>query len=468
MVSLLETDLYQIRIAERNWIQNYNKIEVHELFFRKAPFNGAYALAVGINEALKFLNASLSKKECKWLIKQNFSKEFVDYLYNACQNKSLFGKIKVYTVKEGTVVFPHEPIVKVIGPTIPVQLLETYLMYSIGYPSLIATKASRNVYISKSKKPEVIVTEMGLRRAQTGAGHIGAKAAYIGGVDMTCDAYVGMKYGIPTSGGSMMHSDIMRRENEIDAFRSFYDYVNYKNKVIFLIDTYDLFTGCVNAIKVGKEMLKNGHYLLGVRIDSGNLIEVVPKIRKMLDDAGFTKTKIMLSGDLNEYKISEMVDSNIPFDMLGIGTELITGGDQPALGAAYKLTAVEEEGRFIPKIKISASSAKTTIPGSHQVYRFYSEQGQILKDIIAIDDEFIDEGKPLLNLVYDRESISKDYSYSEKEVITTSRANAQKNLNSLPEEYRTLVPARQFPVVLSTKTKEARDKLTKEFEETSH
>jgi len=464
MVSLLETDLYQIRIAERNWVQKYSKIEVHELFFRKAPFNGAYAIITGIREALRFLEADLSKSECKWLVEQNFSKEFVDYLYNSCKDKTLFRGVKVYSVNEGEVVFPHEPIMKVVGPTVPVQLLETYLMYCIGYPSLIATKASRSAYAAKTNNRSVTVTEMGLRRAQTGSGHIGARSAYIGGVDMVCDAYAGLRYGIPTSGGSMMHADIMRRESEAEAFRSFYDYVNYKNKIVFLIDTYDIYKGCANAIEVGKEMLKNGHYLFGVRIDSGDLLEVVPKIREMLDSNGFTKTKIMLSGDLNEYKISDLAKNNVPFDIVGLGTELITGGDQPALGVAYKLTAVEKEGKFIPKIKISASSAKTTIPGAHQVYRFYSRDGKMSHDMISFDDEPMSAGKPLLGIVYENGHISDDLCYNDIECTFKARESAQKNLNLLPKKYRNIAPAEQFQVILSETVKEARETLSKGYE----
>lgn len=460
--SLLNTDLYNIRAVERNWKQNFSEYEIHEMFYRKPPYRGNnFVMAVGMPYALRYLKAKLSEGEGDWLLNQGFSKDFIDHLLK--QGKNLFKDVNIWSVEEGTIMLPKEPIMRIEGPTSAVQLLETYLLSQAGYPTLVATKALRCFWAAKKMKNAELL-EMGLRRSQTNSGHYGARAAHIAGFGITSDSLASKIFGIPVSGSSLMHADIQRRNSEREAFKSFYEYVLYKNKVIFLIDTYNVFKGAENAIHVAKEMRENGHELYGVRIDSGNIKEIIPRLKEMFSKNGFPNIKIMLTGDMNEYKILKLAKENIFPDFVGVGTDLITGGEKPALGMVYKIKAIKKGNKIIPKIKISADKGKTTIPGSHQVFRIYDKKtGLIDKDILAMSDEIIN-GEALLKQVVSNGNIIERWENSDKKLTKEARERAQAQILLLPEKIIDFESNKSIPLELTNKVKVTTRNLVKTIE----
>lgn len=459
--SILNTDLYNIRASERNWVQNFSETEVHEMFFRVPPYKGNnFVVAVGMPYALRYLKAKLDESDSEWLLNQGFSKDFLDYLIK--EGNNLFKDVNIWSVEEGTVMFPQEPIMRVEGPSIAVQLLETYFLSQVGYPTLIATKALRSVWATKQMGNDASLLEMGLRRSQTNSGHCGARAAYISGFSITSDAFAGKLFGIPVSGNSLMHADIQRRENEREAFKSFYEFVSYKNKVTFLIDTYNVIKGAQNAVEIAKEMRQNGHELFGVRIDSGNVKELIPEVKKIFSGAGFPNVKIMLTGDMNEYKILDLAKNKVTPDFIGIGTELVTGGEKPALGMVYKLKGIKHGDSVISKIKISADKGKTTLPGSHQVFRVLDKKTGLLKhDIIGMYDEKID-GEPLLKQVVLNGNIVGEWETSDIDLTKTAKERAETQIKLLPDDVLDFEKENNIvDIVLSEKVKKHSEDLIK-------
>ncbi|MBI2590179.1 nicotinate phosphoribosyltransferase [Candidatus Berkelbacteria bacterium] len=431
--SILNTDLYNIRASERNWAQNFSEIEVHEMFFRIPPYKGNnFVIAVGMPYALRYLKSKLDESDSEWLLNQGFSKDFIDYLVK--EGSNIFKDVNIWSVEEGTIMFPQEPIMRIEGPTVAVQLLETYFLSQVGYPTLIATKAIRSVWAAKQMGNNASLLEMGLRRSQTNSGHYGARAAYISGFSISSDSLAGKLFGIPVSGSSLMHADIQRRENEREAFKSFYEFVSYKNKVTFLIDTYNVIKGAQNAVEVAKEMRQNGHELFGVRIDSGNVKELIPEVKKIFSEASFPNVKIMLTGDMNEYKILDLAKNKVTPDFIGVGTELVTGGEKPALGMVYKLKGIKHGDEVISKIKISADKGKTTLPGSHQVFRVLDKKTGLLKhDVIGMYDEKID-GEPLLKQVVSNGNIIGEWETSDIDLTKTAKERAEAQIELLPDD----------------------------------
>jgi nicotinate phosphoribosyltransferase len=451
--------LYNIRAVERNWKQDFSEYEVHEMFYRVSPYKGNnFVMAVGMPYALRYLKSKLDEGDANWLLNQGFSKDFIKYLVK--QGSDIFKDVNIWSVEEGTIMLPQEPIMRIEGPTSAVQLIETYLLSQVGYPTLIATKALRCVWAGKQLNNASLL-EMGLRRAQTNAGHYGARASYIAGFSITSDALAGKIFGIPVSGSSLMHADIQRRESEKEAFKSFYEYVSYKDKVTFLIDTYDVFQGAQNAIEVAKEMRQNGHELYGVRVDSGDIKEIIPKLRKMFIEAEFPNVKIMLTGDMNEYKMIELAKQNVFPDFVGVGTELVTGGEKPALGMVYKIKAVKKDGVNIPKIKISADKGKTTVPGPLQVFRTYNkETGLIEKDVIGMYDEQI-EGEPLLKQVVFNGNIIEEWESSDIDLTTRAKERAQAQIKLLSDDVLNFEVDKSMKIEISDKVKSVTDTLLK-------
>ena len=295
---------------------------------------------------------------------------------------------------EGTVIFPREPIVKVIAPIMEAQLVETAILNIINHQSLIATKAARVCYAAKGDG----IMEFGLRRAQgPDAGIYGARAAVIAGCVGTSNVLTGQMFGVPVK-GTHAHSWIMSFPDEYTAFKTYADL--YPDACILLVDTYDtLRSGVPNAIRVFKEMREKGIDLkgYGIRLDSGDLAYLTKKARKMLDDAGFEDAIISASSDLDEYLIDSLKTQGAAITSWGVGTNLITSKDNPAFGGVYKLAAVMgDDGTFIPKIKLSENSEKITNPGNKTVYRVYDADGMIKADLIALADETYDESQPLL------------------------------------------------------------------------
>ena len=382
----LLTDLYELTMMDGYYRQGrQNEIAVFDLFFRQ---NGTitYSVACGLEQAVDYiLNLKFGEEEIDYLKSLGI---FGESFLNELKNLKFTGDI--YTVPEGTVVFPGEPILTVKAPVMQAQLVETALLNIINHQTLIASKAAKVRYSAKND----LVMEFGLRRAQgPDAGIYGARASVIGGCDSTSNVLAGKMFDIPVS-GTHAHSWVMNFKSETDAFRAYAEV--YPDNVLLLVDTYDtLKQGIPNAIKVFDEMRAKGYEPKGIRIDSGDLAYLTKKARKMLDDTGYPNAKICASGDLDEKSIASLKSQGAKIDSWGVGTKLITSEDMPALGGVYKLSAKIENGKVIPKIKVSDNSAKITNPGFKTFYRVYDENGKAVADLIALRGEKIDTTKPL-------------------------------------------------------------------------
>lgn len=389
--SALFTDLYQFTMAYGYWKADMaEQIATFHLFYRKPPFQGNYTIACGLANAIKFLESfSYTEAELDYLASLRsskntpfFSQDFINYLQN------LQFKCDVDAVSEGTLVFPHEPLIRVTGPILQCQLIETALINFINYSSLIATKASR-IYFAAKKDP---IIEFGLRRAHGPDGGMSAsRAAFIGGCESTSNTLAGKTYGIPVK-GTVAHSWVMAFADELDSFNCYADVM--PNNSILLVDTYHTEQGIKNAIITGQRLRKKGYDLMGIRLDSGDLEILSKKARQLLDEAGFKETKIVASGDLEENIIASLKNKNAPIDIWGVGTKLTTSYDQPSLDTAYKLSAIQnKQGQWQYKIKLSDSPEKTTNPGIQQIRRYFQQQ-KMVKDVIYDIHYGIDSGLP--------------------------------------------------------------------------
>lgn len=400
---MLLMDFYELTMAYGYFKDNKHlDVAVFDVFFRKVPDQGGYAIMAGLEQVIEYLeNLSFDEDEIKYLVdKQMFSSAFIDYL------RTMKFSCDVYAIKEGTPIFPHEPILVVKGPIIECQLIETMILLTLNHQSLIATKAARIVYAARGRS----VMEFGARRAHGyDASIYGARAAYIAGVDGSSNAYTDYKYQIPAL-GTMAHSYIQSYQNEYDAFLSFAK--AFPHNTVLLIDTYNtLESGLLSAIRIHKEYLEpNGYYLKGVRIDSGDLTYLSKKIREKLDLEGLTKTQIIVSNSLDEFLIKELIHQGAKIDSFGVGERLVTARSEAVFGGVYKLSAIENEGVLVPKLKVSENVEKTTIPGFKQVYRFFDQNNQAIADLITLFDEAIDENKPYT--LFD-----PNYPYKTKEVV---------------------------------------------------
>ena len=385
----LLTDLYQLTMGYGFYRQNKHKEEVvFDLFFRKNSLI-TYSISAGLEQAMDYLlNWHFDEEDIAYLRSLNlFSEDFLEYL----RNMKFTGD--VYAVKEGTPVFPAEPILTVKAPLIQAQFAETALLNIINHQTLIATKSSK---ICRATGGKGVVMEFGLRRAQgPDAGINGARAAIIGGCTSTSNLITGKTFDVPVA-GTMAHSWVMDYDSEYEAFKAYAD--AYPDNCMLLVDTYDtLRSGVPNAIKVFKELRAKGHKPKGIRLDSGDLAYLSKKARKMMDEAGFPDALICVSGDLDERSISSLLQQGAKIDSWGVGTKLITSEDLPALGGVYKLSAViNKDGSVTPKIKLSDNTAKITNPSFKNLYRLYDrENGMAIADLITLRDETVDDTKPL-------------------------------------------------------------------------
>ncbi len=378
-LSLL-TDLYQLTMAYGYWKNGYtDKQGIFNLFFRKNPFAGGYTIACGIEQALELLeNFSFDDSDIDYLSTLTgnngqplFEQGFLDYL------RALKFTCNVDAVSEGTVVFPHEPLLRISGPVLQCMILETPLLNMINFQSLIATKAAR---ICQAARGEPVL-EFGLRRAQGVNGAISAsRAAYIGGCASTSNVLAGKLFGIPVK-GTHAHSWVMSFDSELESFREYARAM--PNNCLFLVDTYNTLEGVENAVKVGQELRKSGHEMVGIRLDSGDLAYLSIEARKILDAGGFPKAIICASNDLDEHIISSLKQQGATITLWGVGTKLATGYDQPALGGVYKLVALKEkDGQWQHKIKLSEQAIKITNPGKLQIRRYFAA-GQAIGDMLV-------------------------------------------------------------------------------------
>jgi nicotinate phosphoribosyltransferase len=378
----LLTDFYQLTMAYGYWKTGIaEKTSVFNLFYRKNPFNGGFAINCGLSYVIDLLKSfRFTDTDLSYLStiegqdgKPLFEAEFLSYL------KELKFTCDVDAIPEGKAVFPHEPLIRLKGPILQCQLIESPLLNIINYQTLIATKAAR-IHVAAKGEP---VLEFGLRRAQGIDGAIAAsRAAYIGGCTSTSNVLAGKLFGIPVS-GTHAHSWIMAFDDELSAFKAYAEAM--PNNCILLVDTYDTIEGVKKAIEVGKILKDKGKELLGVRIDSGDLAYFSIEARRLLDEAGFTDAKIVASNDLDENIISSLRTQDAQIDVWGIGTKLVTAYDQPALGAVYKLAALKEGDEWKYKLKLSEQAIKINNPGIQQVRRFFSKKNgkkQLVADML--------------------------------------------------------------------------------------
>lgn len=382
------TDFYEFTMANGYFLNGYvDKIAYFDLFFRKTPDGGGFAILAGLEQVIDFLNnLKFSDEDIQYLrSKKIFSEDFLEYLKNfkfACD---------VWAVPEGTPVFPGEPLLTVRGPIIQAQLIETMLLLTINHQSLIATKANRIVRAAAGRP----VMEFGARRAHSYDGAVfGSRAAYIGGCIGTSCTISDRDMNIPAA-GTMAHSWIQVFDDELEAFRAYAR--TYPYDCTLLVDTYNVLkSGIPNAIRVfNEEVLPRGFRPKGVRIDSGDLTYLSIEARKMLDEAGFPDCKIVASNALDEYLIRDLLVQGAKVDSFGVGERLITSKSDPVFGGVYKLAGIEKDGVVIPKIKVSENVDKITNPSHKQIYRFYDKKnGKALADVVSLFDEEIDETKP--------------------------------------------------------------------------
>ena len=476
----LLTDFYELTMMQGYFkTQNTEKV-VFDAFYRKNPCDGGYAIAAGLDQVIDYIkNLRFSKEDFAYLRSLNtFDEDFLNYLADFRFSGD------IYAIPEGTVVFPREPLVKVVAPIMEAQLVETAILTIINHQSLIATKASRVVCAAKGDG----IMEFGLRRAQgPDAGIYGARAAVIGGCAGTSNVLTGQMFNVPVL-GTHAHSWIMSFPDEYTAFKTYAKM--YPNSCTLLVDTYDVLkSGVPNAIRVFEEMREEGvkltHY--GIRIDSGDLAYLSKEAYKMLAAAGFDDATISASSDLDEYLIDSLKTQDAKINSWGVGTNLITSKDNPAFGGVYKLAAVKDADstNFTPKIKLSENTEKVTNPGNKTVYRIYSKStGKIKADLICLADEVFDTEETMiifdpadtwkktkvLGGTYELRELLVPVIREGKRVYTSPevmdlREYCQKEQNTLWDESRRLVNPQKVYVDLSQKLYDLKKNLLEEMSE---
>lgn len=410
----LLADFYELTMAN-GYYQNgiADKISYFDMFFRTVPDNGGFAVMAGVEQLISYLDGlKFTERDIKFLRSKNcFSEGFLDYLRN------FKFECDVWAIPEGTPIFPHEPLVTVRGPAAQAQFIETMVLLSINHQSLIATKANRIVRAAEGRP----VMEFGSRRAQGYDGAIlGARAAFIGGCAGTACTVCERDDGIPAL-GTMAHSWIQMFPTELDAFRAYAK--AYPEDTTLLVDTYSVLrSGVPNAITVFKEMRAAGYEPKGIRIDSGDITYLSKHARKMLDAEGFKNVKIVASNSLDEYIIKDILRQGAKIDSFGVGERLITSRSEPVFGGVYKLSAVEEDGKIIPKIKLSENTSKITNPDFKTLWRLYDNfSGMAVADVITCADEEIVSGEPY-------ELFDPEFTYKRKTVVNFTAKKLQVQL----------------------------------------
>ncbi len=465
-LSLL-TDFYELSMMQGYFLQRENPRAVFDMFFRRQPFGGGFSIFAGLEDTLSYISSlAFSAEELSYLESLGtFKKEFLDFL------GSFRFQGDVYAMEEGEIVFPGEPLVRVHGSLIETQLVESALLNTLNFQTLIATKAARICLSSNGGA----VIEFGLRRAQGIDGSLSAaRAAFIGGAVATSNTLAGKRYGIPVR-GTMAHSWIMAFNDEREAFEKYGE--TYPDGCILLIDTYDtLGSGIENAIIVGKKLAAAGHKDFGVRLDSGDLEYLSKRVRERLDAAGLAEARIVASNELDEHIIAQLVTRKAPIDSWGVGTHLVTGGGDPALTGVYKIAAKDQAGEWVPAIKVSNNPEKVTNPGIKQVWRFSSRDGNPLADLISLEDEKLAPGRPhifhhpgdyrtftlseygdirpLLSPVMVNGKILKPAS-----PLPQIQARARENLRRLDDTYKRLINPHLYRVSLSRRLKDLKQRL---------
>ena len=470
------TDFYELTMMQGYFLQKHNPLAAFEMFFRRAPFDGGFAVFAGLETLLKSIEGfQFEAEDIEYLSDQKiFKKSFLDYL----RDFEFHGQI--HAVEEGTLVFPNEPLIRVQAPLIEAQFLESLLLNIINFQTLIATKAAR-IYLASEGGT---ILEFGMRRAHGVNGALGAtRAAFIGGASGTSNTLAGKLYDIPVK-GTMAHSWIMSFESELAAFQKYAEV--YPDDCILLIDTYDtLKSGLGNAIKVGRQLKAQGHDSFGVRLDSGDLEYLSKRVRERLDQAGLQNAKIAASNELDEGIIHQLLTEKAPIDIWGVGTHLVTAKSDPALTGVYKLMAKELDGEFVPTIKVSNNPEKISDPGIKQVNRFHNGAGAPIADLITLDGEQLEVGRPyrfyhprypyrFLDVVeYKRIEpllhpvMKQGKALGDSPDLKTIQNRAKSNLAVLDDTYKRLINPHVFKVSLSEKLKELKFGMIAEYEQSA-
>jgi len=440
---ILATDFYQLTMGAayyqynlENNIDEKDDIATFELFIRKFPRNRNYLIFAGLEQAIQYLlNARFTDRIIKFLREKTVFKKIDSSFFDEYLPHFKFD-VDIWAMREGNFFFPNEPIIRVQGPIFHAQIVETYFLNVINFQTLVASKASR----IKSIAPNKILLEFGTRRSHSPlAGVYAARASYIAGFNGTSNVIADLELGINSS-GTMAHSFVQKFENELDSFDSYYKI--YGKESILLIDTYDTEKGAEKSCKFGNK-------IQGVRIDSGDLIDHAKKVRKILDDNSCKKVLIVASSDLNEYKIKEIIDKEVPIDVFGVTTELATSRDDPTISGVYKL--IEYNG--IPKIKISEE--KVTYPGIKQVYRIFDNDGKFKKDILSLENEPAPSNSEpqLFQIVKSGELIK------ELPKLDDIQKFCLENIRKLPNPYKKLEEAHLFELQISKKLQQLTESL---------
>jgi len=465
----LYTDLYELTMAQGYFLNDReNEHATFDYFFRRNSFKGNYMVFAGLSTFLEQLKLFRFTNEQKlFLNKKGFHDHFLDYL----SNFNFEGTIEA--PREGELVFPNEPIIRVEGPLAQVQLLETLLLNTINFQTLLASKAKRMHSVAGRDKKLI---DFGLRRAQGYGGYHASRAAYIGGFDATSNVQAGMDFNLPVS-GTMAHSWVQSYENELDAFRAYAK--AYPDNCILLVDTYDtLKSGIPNAIKVAKEMEKNDRRLKGIRLDSGELGKLSLKARHMLDEAGLQYVAVAVSNQLDEYKIREFEYNKYPIDVYGVGTRLITAKEDPALDGVYKLAQINEK----PVLKLSETIKKTTLPGRKKIVRLIDVEGSITGDLILLEKESLPSHQDIFytsdgrkyNVEFDtavplRQTVwAKSKPLRERDNLKEHKVYCKNRFRHLPAEIQPITPTDSpYPVLHSKALHELQQQLVENHNKTS-
>lgn len=457
----LYTDHYELTMAQGYYLQGRQDTRAtFDYFFRKNPFHGGYVIFAGLSDLLEVLeNLQFEDEALDYLQSIGFQDEFIHFL------REFRFEADIYAPPEGEIVFPNEPILRVKGTLIETQLIESLVLNILNFQSLIATKASRIRQVVR-ERPFI---DFGMRRAQgLGAVHA-SKAAVIGGADSTSNVYSGKAFGLKTT-GTMAHSWVQSYDKELDAFRDFAR--SFPDRCVLLVDTFDtLKSGIPNAIRIGKEMQEKGQQLFGVRLDSGDLSYLSKQARKMLDEAGMEKVKILVSNQLDEHVIKSLNEQEAPIDAFGVGTQLITGRDDAALDGVYKLS--QWGGK--PTLKISENIEKIILPANKKLYRYFDEKGMMYADGIALEDEGKikrifhphDSRKSSEAQSYRRENLHQQVMTggqisTEKKSPEEVNAYVRARLSSLPEEHLRFENPHIYKVGISQSLLKLRDQLIEE------
>lgn len=456
------TDQYQLKMAQIYFLQGKkDQRAVFDYFFRKLPFSGGYAVFAGLDDLLTILeNFHFDPEDLNFLEKQGLHPDFLNYL----RTFRFTGKLRA--VSEGEIIFPLLPIVSIEANIIEAQLIETLLLNLLNFQTLIATKASRIRQIAGNRK----LIDFGLRRAQGPGGYYASRAAIIGGFDGTSNVQAGRDYQIPLM-GTMAHSFVQSYDDELSAFRDFAKI--WPDSCILLVDTYDtLESGVPNAIKVAKELAEKGHHLKGIRLDSGDLAYLSKQARLMLDEAGLTYVKITVSNQLDEFVIKSLLEQKAPIDVYGVGTNLVIGYPDAALDGVYKLVLIDNK----PRIKLSETLSKTTLPYCKQVYRIMKDELFEGADVIALEEE-----KAIVRMHHPFEPLKSFVvkEFKQDSLLATVMENGKRRaspkalaeiaqysktrLAQLPIEYKRFDNPHIYKIGISEDLKTARDQLVEKY-----